>query len=252
MQDKFGRSINYLRISVTDRCNFRCVYCLPRQGVRWLEHSEIMSYEEIVRLISIFNREGITKIRLTGGEPLVRKNIVGLVGEITKLKVVEDLSLTTNGSLLSEFACQLKAAGLNRVNISLDTADKANFREITGGGDLEDTMKGVKEALAADLSPVKLNVVLTENFCSDDLTFFIRQIYTHPIAVRFIECMPFGAAVRTGPAIADVKMMLADAGFCRLEPVDSLKGNGPAQYYTMPGARGQLGFISPLTSHFLL
>lgn len=251
MRDNFDRSINYLRVSVTDRCNFRCFYCLPSQGVKWLSHSDILTYEEILRLITVFSREGITRVRITGGEPLVRKGIVEFVASVKSLGVIEDLSLTTNGSLLPELAGPLKTAGLDRVNISLDTINPARFAQITVHGKLEDTLRGVASALEAGLTPVKLNVVLTEALSENDLAYFIEQVYRFPISIRFIEQMPVGSrGAGGGPDIAAVKRLLNAAGHGILEPASSSRGNGPAKYFRLPDAQGIFGFITPISEHF--
>ncbi|MDR3565507.1 MAG: GTP 3',8-cyclase MoaA [Negativicutes bacterium] len=251
MHDDYDRTINYLRVSITDRCNFRCVYCMPPQGVHWLDHSEILTYEELLRLITVFSREGITKVRLTGGEPLVRKGIVEFVAAIKALGVIEDLSLTTNGSLLPPIAQALATAGLDRVNISLDTVNPERFAQITLHGRLEDTLSGIESALVAGLTPVKLNVVLTEALSDSDLTFFIDQVQRFPIAVRFIERMPVGGCGASDRMdVATVKTMLEAAGHSPLEPVSVSRGNGPARYFRLPQSRGTFGFITPISEHF--
>lgn len=251
MLDSHNRRVNYLRVSVTDRCNFRCVYCMPPHGNEWLDHTEILTYEELLRLITIFSREGITKIRLTGGEPLVRKDIVAFIGAISSMNTIDDLSLTTNGSLLPPMAYDLKAAGLHRVNISLDTVNPASFARLTTCGRLDDTLQGIESAVEAGLTPLKLNVVLTEALRESDLAYFIEQVYRYPIAVRFIEYMPIGGSgIGSGPDIAKVKKLLSAAGRGILNPVGNIKGNGPARYYKFPKARGTFGFITPISNHF--
>jgi cyclic pyranopterin phosphate synthase len=251
MLDGYGRNISYLRISVTDRCNFRCVYCMPPQGREWLDHADILTYEELLRLIKVFNGQGVTKIRLTGGEPLVRKGLVDFVAAITAQGGIEDISLTTNGSLLPPLARDLKAAGLNRVNISLDTVNPLSFAKLTTCGRLEDTLKGVESAMAAGLSPVKLNVVLTEALTMKDLTFFAELVYNYPIAVRFIEYMPIGGAgASRAPDIDTVRKLLNQAGRAMLKPTGPVRGNGPAKYYRFPKAQGAFGFITPISEHF--
>lgn len=251
MLDRYDRNINYLRISVTDRCNFRCVYCVPPQGKEWLDHSEILTYEELIRLIVVFSQEGVTNIRLTGGEPLVRKGIVDFVEAIASLKRIKDISLTTNGSLLPPLAHDLRSAGLSRVNISLDTVNPISFARLTTCGRLEDTMKGVESALEAGLAPVKLNVVLTEELSEKDLAYFVELVYGHPIAVRFIEYMPIGGRDSGArPDVATVKKMLSDVGKAALRPTGAILGNGPAKYYQFPKAQGTFGFITPISDHF--
>ncbi|MBP2654394.1 MAG: moaA 2 [Firmicutes bacterium] len=244
------RVISYLRVSVTDRCNFRCAYCMP-YGIKWLNHSDILSYEELLRLISVFAGEGIANIRLTGGEPLVRRDIVDFVSAITKLRVVKDLSMTTNGSLLPVMAQKLKAAGLDRVNISLDTVNRERFAKVTACGRLEDTLRGVESALAAGLTPVKLNVVLTDALKESDLAYFIELTDTQPISVRFIEYMPIGGKVNSlGPDIEGVKKLLEALGHGKLVPADSAIGSGPARYYRLNESIGTFGFITPISDHF--
>ena len=164
MHDIHDRTIDYLRVSITDRCNFRCAYCMPPEGLTLLEHGDILSYEEFLRIISILSHYGVRKIRITGGEPLVRKGIVDFIRAVKNLGTIEDLSLTTNGSLLASMAKGLKAAGLDRVNVSLDTLDENRFYQITGHrGRLEATLAGIDAALTVGLEPVKVNVVLTED-----------------------------------------------------------------------------------------
>ncbi|MBP2652752.1 MAG: moaA 2 [Firmicutes bacterium] len=250
MLDRHNRKVNYLRLSVTDRCNFRCVYCMPPHGRAWLDHSEILSYEELLRLITVFNKEGITSVRLTGGEPLVRKGIGDFVAAITALGVIDDLSLTTNGSLLPPLARELKEAGLHRVNISLDTVNPASFARITTCGRLEDTLAGIDSALEAGLTPVKLNVVLTEALSEKDLVYFIELVYHQPIAVRFIEYMPIGGRCINGFDVATVQKLLSLAGREMLKPTVAVRGCGPARYYQFPKAKGTFGFITPISDHF--
>lgn len=251
MRDGYNRCIDYLRISVTDRCNFRCAYCMPPDGVKLLDHADILAYEEILYLIRVFNKYGVNKIRLTGGEPLVRKGIVDFIRAISSLGIIADLSLTTNGSLLADMAEDLKAAGLHRVNVSLDTVDPERFRRITGSASLERTLAGIEKAIAVGLHPVKINVVLTSAFMDSDLSYFVEMVYRYPIAVRFIEYMPIGYN-GTGPGMtsAEVKNRLNGAGLGMLEPAAGSIGNGPAKYFRLPGAKGLFGFITPLTEHF--
>ena len=251
MQDGYGRVIDYLRISVTDRCNFRCSYCMPSEGVKLLEASEILSYEEFLRVIKILGRHGVDKVRLTGGEPLVRKGIVDLIRAISALGTVKDLSITTNGSLLKDCAYELKAAGLGRVNISIDTLDPERFAGITGRGKIADTLCGIESALAAGFNPVKLNVVLTEMLTKDDISRLVEQVYRYPLEVRFIEYMPVGrCGVNPGFSINTVKKLIDSEGLGLLQPSRSARGNGPARYYRLPLALGVFGFITPISDHF--
>ncbi len=252
MQDQYNRTIDYLRVSVTDRCNFRCVYCMPQEGVPLLSHQDILRYEEILRLIQLAVCLGVKKVCLTGGEPLVRKGIIDFVRAVADISGIEDLSMTTNGSLLKKLAYPLKKAGLNRVNISLDTSNSQRFAHITGRDQLSATLEGIESAFAAGLTPVKINVVLTSFFQSQDLAYFVDLVYRYPIHVRFIEYMPTGVCrVNPGPAIEELKSMLNVAGKGILAASTNEKlGNGPARYYQLPGALGMFGFITPLTDHF--
>ena len=215
-----------------------------------MKHEDILTYEELLHLITVFNREGIDRIRLTGGEPLMRKGFVEFVASIKKLGVIEDLSMTTNASLLPPVAKALKEAGLNRVNISLDTINPVSFARITTCGRLEDTLAGVESALEAGLTPVKLNVVLTEDLSEKDLAYFTELVYQRPISVRFIEYMPIGGREGGGPDVNTVRKLLGQAAKATLNPEDTIRGNGPAKYYRFPKALGSFGFITPISDHF--
>ncbi len=251
--DTFRRKIDYLRISVTDRCNFRCVYCMPPEGVKQFSHQDMLTYEEILFIVDVLsNRCGIRKIRLTGGEPLVRKGLIRLISGIAQIGTIEDLSMTTNGSLLADQALELKKAGLSRVNISIDTLDAGRFSQITRGGDLEKTLQGVNQAMKAGLAPVKINVVLTSALSVRDLEQFAAMVYDNPLIVRFIEYMPIGhSEIAAGMTPGEVKRLLSGMGNGMLRPVSAgIKGSGPAGYYTMAGAKGAFGFITPVSDHF--
>ncbi|BBB92669.1 MAG TPA: GTP 3',8-cyclase MoaA [Methylomusa anaerophila] len=250
-RDCYNRQIDYLRVSVTDRCNFRCAYCMPVEGVLLQKHTDMLTYEEMLRIIKVLSKEGISKIRLTGGEPLVRKGIVNFISEIAALGTIKDISMTTNGNLLADMAGSLKAAGLNRVNISLDTVDPERFRAITCGADVTQTLKGMEESLRIGLTPVKLNVVLTEFFTESDIAYFINLVHHHTVAVRFIEYMPIGnGRVHAGPSVEKIKSMINSWGKGVLKAVQNVKGYGPARYYTLPEAVGSFGFITPISEHF--
>ncbi|MEG6584745.1 GTP 3',8-cyclase MoaA [Dendrosporobacter sp. 1207_IL3150] len=251
MRDGYGRIIDYLRISVTDRCNFRCVYCMPPEGVSLLAHDEILSYEEILRVVRLLGQHGVSKIRITGGEPLVRKGIVEFIRNVRKIESVKDLAMTTNGSLLSGMADQLKAAGLDRVNVSVDTVNHERFADITGRKHLTEVLAGIRRAVEAQLTPVKLNVVLTEALWEDDLLYLVEQTYNSPIAVRFIEYMPIGRlGIKPGLDVAAIKNIINKAGYGCLQEDDAVKGNGPAKYFRLPKAQGVIGFITPISEHF--
>ena len=245
--DSFGRGINYLRISVTDRCNLRCIYCMPPEGVVAVPHSEILSYEEICAVVRAAAGLGVSRVRITGGEPLVRAELPRLVGMLGQIKGIEDLSLTTNGTLLRKYAVELKRAGLRRVNISLDTLKEDRFREITRCGELRDALDGIAAAMSAGLQPVKINMVVMRGINDDEVMDFATRTYHEGWNVRFIEVMPFGGVADFVPA-AELKRRISPLG--QLEPSSAIAGSGPAECYRLPRARGTIGFISPLSEPF--
>jgi len=248
--DLYKRNIDYARISVTDRCNYRCVYCMPEKGVKFIPHKEILRFEEIVRTIRILKELGIKKVRLTGGEPLVRKNFVELVKEITKIGL-DDISVTTNGSLLKVYATDLYKAGLRRLNISLDTLNCERFRDITRKGNLVDVLDGIEKAIEVGFNPVKLNVVVMKGINDgEDLIALANLARDREIHVRFIEIMPIGDNDQNEKFISCDDMREKISELFKLETVKGPFGNGPAEYYKFEGARGTLGFISPLSKHF--
>ncbi len=251
LSDSFQRPINYLRISVTDRCNLRCIYCMPPGGVQLMSHDDILSYEEIYTIARAAAELGIDKLRLTGGEPLVRSGLPELVEMLSRIESINDISLTTNGTLLSRYAAELKSAGLRRVNISLDTLKAERFTLITrSGGSLSQVLEGIEAAKEAGLEPVKLNVVVMAGINDDELLDFANKTIAEDWHVRFIELMPL--AGETAPAgfvsAADMKRRLELLG--ELEPCLPSIGNGPAKYFRLAQARGTIGFITPVSEHF--
>lgn len=252
MRDGFGRTIDYLRLSVTDRCNLRCVYCLPEAAPRFVPGADLLSDDEVVALAGAFARLGVSKIRVTGGEPLVRPGLPALLRRLRALPGIEDLSLSTNGVLLAGLAGELKAAGLDRVNISLDTLDPERFKRIARFGDLTSVRDGIEAALEAGLAPVKLNVVAARGMNEDELGAFAALTQDRPIHIRFIELMPMGETGFFSPERrVPLAEMMAAAG--PLEPLtrdESPRGHGPARYYRRPGAAGTVGFISALSCGF--
>lgn len=187
MKDKYNRTINYLRISVIDRCNLRCVYCMPKNNFTWLSHEDILSFEEIVEIVKYATQLGINKIRLTGGEPLVRRDIINLVKMIANIDGIEDFAMTTNGILLSQYAKALKDAGLHRVNISLDTLNAERFYKLTRGGNIQNVLDGIKAAQSAQLTPIKLNCIVDESFDSRDCVEVKRFATENSLSARFIQ-----------------------------------------------------------------
>ena len=265
MEDKFGRRIEYLRISLTDRCNLRCIYCMPEEGVQWQPHESILRIEEIGRFVRLATKVGIRKVRLTGGEPLVRKGVVDLIRDINAIPEIEDISLTTNGVLLPRMAADLKEAGLSRVNISMDTLDPIQYTYITRGGKIEDVFAAIDTALEYDFAPVKINAVAVRSL-DQDFFGFARLSADRPLHVRFIEYMPVGeSSGGTGAGWTEKDVMpaqelrdiinarAAENGLAPLEAVSkdgAPGGSGPAVYYKFPGAQGTVGFISAMSNHF--
>jgi cyclic pyranopterin phosphate synthase len=252
-RDDFGRAINYLRVSVTDRCNLRCVYCMPAGGIRKRPHGDILTHEEFARVIRAAAELGICKVRLTGGEPLARLGLADLVGMVSAIPGIDDLSLTTNGTLLARHAVQLAGAGLQRVNISLDTLRPERFARITRRDRLADVWAGVEAARAAGLEPIKFNVVVIRGINDDEVVDFARRTASEGWHVRFIELMPIGSnlsPVGGGPVpVTEIRARI-EAEMGPLEPVHGPRGNGPARYHRLPGAGGTLGFIGALSDHF--
>jgi len=250
--DTMGRNINYLRISITDRCNLRCRYCMPLEGVEKLEHERILSLEEIARLVRVAAGVGIRKVRLTGGEPLIRKNLPQLIRYIREIPEIDDLALTTNGILFADVAKELQAAGLDRINFSLDTLVAEKYDYITRGGKLDAAIRAIYKALELQMEPVKINTVIIKGFNDDEVLDFADLAYNNPLHIRFIEFMPIGdlqfwkkdSIVSSNEARNMIKQ--------RYELVEGRKitGNGPAKYYHLDGGMGTVGFISPMSNHF--
>lgn len=252
MEDRYQREINYLRVSVTDRCNLRCLYCMPPQGVPVAPREEILTLEEMARVVRASTKAGVRKVRLTGGEPLVRRGIERLVYEIAQIPEIDDLALTTNGLLLARLAGRLKEAGLRRVNISLDSLRPERYAYITRGGDLKATWQGVEKALELGLHPVKINVVIIRGFNDDEILDLARLTLARPLHVRFIELMPFGpaAGLFEGGYVPTTEIRSRIEGeLGPLHEVRKLKGSGPARYYRAGGAAGTIGFISAVGDH---
>lgn len=251
--DSHARKIDYMRVSVTDRCNLRCRYCMPEQGVEHLPHTEILSYEEIIRLTRIAINCGVTKIRITGGEPLTRKGIVYLIEQLSLLRGLDDVTLTTNGVLLTSFASELKKAGLKRINISLDTLKQDKYHYITRRDLLPRVMEGIRTAHNEGLAPIKINCVAIKGFNDEEILDFARLTLEQPYNVRFIEFMPLGENDywSLDKSIHAHSIMSIIKKKHKLEPVNSKANqNGPARRYRIPGGAGEIGFITPLSQHF--
>ena len=249
MKDNLGRNIDYLRISVTDKCNLRCKYCMPAGGVPLIPHEELLTLEELYRVAAIFAGLGIKKIRLTGGEPLVRKNFIWLVEKIHAISGIEEIGMTTNGVLFAEKAEDLKKAGLTSVNISLDTRDKDVFAKITGVDAYEKVNRAIAMALEVGIH-VKINCVPCKELNEDSLLQVAELAKNAPIDVRFIELMPIGCGKEFTGIASDVLLERLEHAFGKAQCYEGKLGNGPASYYTFPDFQGKLGFISPMSHSF--
>ncbi len=248
MKDLFGREINYLRISVTDLCNLRCQYCMPQSGVCKHEHEDVLTIEEFYEIASAFVSLGVNKIRITGGEPLVKNGIIELVEKISSLGV-EELAMTTNGLLLSKYAKDLKKAGLDRVNISLDTLDRKKYSDITRGGDLLKVLEGIEEAKRVGLTPIKINSVLIGDFNTDEIEDFVYITKEEEIDVRFIELMPIGEASDWAKEKFISNNTILEK-VPELEKTEATDPSSPAVYYKLPGGKGRVGIINPISCKF--
>jgi len=252
LSDSFQRPINYLRISVTDRCNLRCIYCLPADGVPLMSHKDILTYEEIRTIAQAAAELGINKVRVTGGEPLVRLGLTELIKMLARIDAIDDISLTTNGTLLGRYATELKQAGLQRVNISLDTLKPDKFKSITRGSlALDDVLEAIKLARSVGLKPVKINMVVMSGINDDELLDFATKTIEEGWHVRFIEFMPVGmVSTKTSYfiSVSDIRRCLEQLG--ELKPCLPSVGNGPARYFRFPHTKGTVGFITPVSEHF--
>ncbi|MDI6605027.1 MAG: GTP 3',8-cyclase MoaA [Thermoanaerobacteraceae bacterium] len=252
MKDKIGREIDYIRISVTDFCNLRCIYCMPKEGIAKREHKDILRYEEIITILKECVKLGINKVRITGGEPLVRKGIVDFISMVKEIKGIEDISITTNGILLADMALALKAAGLNRVNISLDTLNPKRYKMITRGGDVDKVFAALDASLMAGLNPVKINMVVIRGINDDEIEEFAKLTIERPFHVRFIELMPIGEGAKLGSESVvesdEIRAKVERIG--ELYPAKDVKNNGPAVTYRFKNAKGTIGFINPISHAF--
>jgi cyclic pyranopterin phosphate synthase len=249
--DACNRHLNYLRISVTDRCNLHCTYCVPQGGIPRLAHEEILRYEEILQIVQVGITLGISKIRVTGGEPLVRKGVVDFLARLTSLPGLSDVSLTTNGVLLGGHLEKLRVAGIRRVNISLDTLEREKYRRITGHDHFDRVWRTIQRAAEMGFDPIKLNVVALRGINDDELAKMARLSFENRFHVRFIEYMPIGKAqLDRGPLLLtpEIKKMIGRLG--RLHPVNKSAMDGPAQRYRFEGAKGEIGFIPAISHHF--
>ena len=247
MRDKYDREVNYLRISVTDLCNLRCRYCMPAEGVKKLPQCSTLTHEEIVEITRAAAELGVNKVRITGGEPLVHRGIVQLCRDIGAIPGIRDMAMTTNATLLAPLAPQLKEAGINRINISLDTLDAEKYKSITRGGCLDDALAGIHAALECGMSPVKLNAVLIGGFNDNEIEKLCALTIDLPVEMRFIELMPIGDNREFGEGAYIPNTTVLE----RLPELAPMKtDDGVASLFALPGARGRVGLISPLSHEF--
>jgi len=250
--DRFNRCINYLRVAITDRCNLRCFYCMPHRGITQFGHSEILSYQEILRIVKTAAEIGFNKVRLTGGEPLVRRNVCDLVRQLAHIPQIKDLAMTTNGVYLNKMAVPLFDAGLKRINISLDTLNALNFYRITRHDRFDDVWKGLARAESVGFSPIKINMVVIRNVNDKEICSIARMSMEKPYMIRFIEYMPIGSDSRWRPdrflPVSEMKRQLET--IAPLQPVPRSTLDGPAERYRFASARGEICFIGAVSRHF--
>jgi cyclic pyranopterin phosphate synthase len=251
LEDTFGRSHTYLRVSVTDRCNFRCVYCMPEEGLSWMPRSDVLRYEEIARIVSAMAKMGVAKVRITGGEPTLRSDIEQLVAAIAGTPGITDVAMTTNAHTLAALAQRLANAGLNRVNISIDSVNPERFARLTRGGILSRVLEGIEAARAAGLTPIRLNAVVLAGENEDDLFEMVDYFAPHAAdtELRFIEYMPFERRLHQSVPNATLRARLAER--CEITPDGGqTEAGGPARYWRLADSDLRVGFISPLSEHF--
>jgi len=257
--DRYNRHLNYLRISVTDWCNLRCIYCLPKGYIPKLSHSDILSYEEILRIVRIGVELGISKVRITGGEPLIRKGIYDFLKRLSEIRELEDISLTTNGILLKDNIEKIRAAGIRRINISLDTLNPEKFKKITGHDAFYQVWEGIKQSHQVGFYPLKINVVAMRGINDDEFKDIARLSFYYPFHIRFIEYMPMGNTefIRENSEceILAPEIMERISSLGMLNPVEKsdkcgISHDGPAERYKFEGAKGEIGFIHAMSHHF--
>jgi cyclic pyranopterin phosphate synthase len=250
--DKFGRHIDYLRISVTDRCNFRCFYCMPEEGIQLLPKEDILSFEEIITIVKYAVKAGINKFRITGGEPLVRNGVIGFLGKLKKLPGVKRVALTTNGLLLEKYYKDLKKAGIDGINISLNSLNGSTFCRLTRSKSFNKVRRGIRLLLKGGFKNIKINTVIMRGFNDKEIPDFIKMAIENPVAIRFIEHMPcgkwtadsLGQIVKTGDILDIIRKSE------NIMPEKKKLGVGPAHYYRIKGAKGFIGFIAPVSAPF--
>ena len=249
--DNCNRHLNYLRISITDRCNLQCRYCVPPDLIPKLSHNDILTYEEILRIVRVATRLGISKVRVTGGEPLVRKGVYGFFEKLIATEGLKDVSLTTNGVLLKDNLTKIQSAGIKRINVSLDTLNRKKYHQITGYDEFERVWQGIESAYEKGFRPIKLNIVALHGINDDELIEMARLSFRYPFHVRFIEYMPIGKSdfnTESLLLVPEIKERISSIG--KLIAVQGVQHDGPAQRYKFEDAKGEIGFIPALSQHF--
>ncbi|AQR95441.1 GTP 3',8-cyclase MoaA [Clostridium saccharoperbutylacetonicum] len=250
MFDNYNRKIDYIRISVTDRCNLRCIYCMPEKGIKCLESKEILSYEEIIHLCENFAKIGISKVKITGGEPLVRKDLALLIKGIKNIKGINNITLTTNGILLEEQIDALADAGIDAINVSIDSLDKNTYKNITRVGNVDKVIRGINKVLEYKDIAVKINCVPIEGFNEKGILYVIKLAQNKNIHIRFIELMPIGFGKKINGISEDKIKKMINGRYGELIPYNKSIGNGPSKYYTLDNFQGKIGFISAVNHKF--
>jgi cyclic pyranopterin phosphate synthase len=253
MQDQFGRRIDYLRISVTDKCNLRCTYCMPVEGLEWIDRDEFLTYEEIASVVRQMAGQGLSRVRVTGGEPLVRRDLPDLVRLLAQIPGIEDISVSTNAILLPQFGRELRDAGVSRVNVSLDTLRRGRFRLVARRPErfFDSTLEGIGEAERLGFAPLKINTVLMRGLNDDEIEDFADITRERPWHVRFIELMPTGDNLHLSKRFLSTDSVLQRLGeIGDLHPASGPVGNGPATYFQFDGAPGTVGVITPLSHNY--
>jgi len=249
--DNYNRCLNYLRISIIDRCNLRCIYCVPNAPHQRLPHKEILRYEEILRIVRIGVRLGISKVRVTGGEPLIRKGVYNFLGQLTQIDGLSDVSLTTNGVLLKDNIKKIKSAGIKRINVSMDTLNRQKYKDITGHDMFDQVWEGIELAQSQGFDPIKINVVALNGINDDELIEIAKLSFSSPLHIRFIEYMPIGtSSINTGRHLLAPEIQERIKVLGELIPVEKEVNDGPAKRYKFKGAQGEIGFIHAISKHF--
>ena len=250
MKDYYGRTIDYLRLSLTDRCQLACCYCVPNETVEWLAKEDLLTDSEILKFVETFAKLGITKLKLTGGEPLLRKGLIQLISDLKAIEGIEEITLTTNGILLGEMVEELVAAGIDGINVSLDTLNSKRYTLMTRRNQLDKVLAGLEQAATSDLKKLKVNCVLISELNKDEIIKIAKLAQVNRIHVRFIEWMPMGSQ-KSFTSISEQEVLkLLSMHYGMIKSYEGKLGNGPAHYFEIDGFQGKIGFISAVSQHF--